>query len=76
MATASPLPPASDPIAAALARAPRVQRLTPEQRAELDQQMDDIRAGRAELVQHEDREAWREAHAEELAALGALDEGA
>ncbi|WP_441285890.1 hypothetical protein ACSRUE_25665 [Sorangium sp. KYC3313] len=44
----------SDPILAALDRAPRVQRLTPEQRAELDQDLADIAAGRARLVAHED----------------------
>jgi Spy/CpxP family protein refolding chaperone len=56
MATASPLhdPLADHPVARAAARAPRVQRLTPEQRAELDQQMEEIRAGRARLVPHAD----------------------
>lgn len=44
----------SDPILAAIDRAPRVQRLTPEQRAELEQDLADIRAGRARLVAHED----------------------
>ncbi|WP_437910888.1 hypothetical protein WME95_24875 [Sorangium sp. So ce327] len=44
----------SDPILAAIERAPRVQRLTPEQRAELDQDLADIAAGRARLVAHED----------------------
>ncbi|WP_437617752.1 hypothetical protein [Sorangium sp. So ce1151] len=45
----------SDPIlAAAIDRAPRVQRLTPEQRAELEQDLADIAAGRARLVAHED----------------------
>ncbi|MDC0676637.1 MULTISPECIES: hypothetical protein [Sorangium] len=44
----------SDPILAAIDRAPRVQRLTPEQRAELDQDVADIAAGRARLVAHED----------------------
>jgi hypothetical protein len=43
-----------DPVLAALARAPRVSRLTPEQRAELDQQVSDIKAGKARLVRHED----------------------
>ena len=42
------------PVIAALRRAPIVRRLTPEQRAELDQQIEDIRAGRARLVRHED----------------------
>ncbi|WP_437729673.1 hypothetical protein [Sorangium sp. So ce1335] len=44
----------SDPILAAIGRAPRVQRLTPEQRAELEQDLADIAAGRARLVAHED----------------------
>ncbi|WP_437917314.1 hypothetical protein WME73_25090 [Sorangium sp. So ce302] len=44
----------SDPILAAIDRAPRVQRLTPEQRAELDRDLADIAAGRARLVAHED----------------------
>ncbi len=56
MATAHPLPhlAAEHPVTRALARAPRVERLTSEQRAELDAQMDEIRAGRADLVAHED----------------------
>ncbi|KYF68335.1 hypothetical protein [Sorangium cellulosum] len=44
----------SDPILAAIDRAPRVQRLAPEQRAELEQDLADIAAGRARLVAHED----------------------
>ncbi|WP_437301510.1 hypothetical protein [Sorangium sp. So ce426] len=44
----------SDPILAAIDRAARVQRLTPEQRAELDRDLADIAAGRARLVAHED----------------------
>ncbi|WP_437302067.1 hypothetical protein [Sorangium sp. So ce388] len=43
----------SDPILAAIDRAPRVQRLTPEQRAELEQDLADIATGRARLVAHE-----------------------
>lgn len=56
MATASPLPDLVDahPVVRALARAPRGHHLTPEQRAELDAQMEEIRAGRAKLVAHED----------------------
>lgn len=56
MATAIPLPiPLEEhPVARAVARAPRVERLTPEQRAELDQQMEEIRAGRAKLTSHAD----------------------
>ncbi|WP_437994574.1 hypothetical protein [Sorangium sp. So ce145] len=44
----------SDPILAAIDRAARVQRLTPEQRAELDRDVAGIAAGRARLVAHED----------------------
>lgn len=56
MAAALPLldPAEAHPVARAVARAPRVERLTPEQRAELDQQMADIRAGRARLVSQAD----------------------
>lgn len=57
MAAANPLPLPFDPILAAIQRAPRVQRLTPEQRAELDQDLEDIRTGRARLIPHEDRAA-------------------
>lgn len=42
------------PVLAALRRAPRVTRLTPEQRADLDVQVADIKAGRANLTAHED----------------------
>lgn len=48
--TAGPL----DPIAAVLSRAPRVERLTADQRAELAQDTADIAAGRARLVPHEE----------------------
>ncbi|AUX44118.1 hypothetical protein SOCE26_055800 [Sorangium cellulosum] len=44
----------SDPILAAIDRAPRAERLTPEQRAELEQDLADMAAGRARLVAHED----------------------
>jgi hypothetical protein len=46
--------PDEHPLLAALARAPVGEPWTPEQRAELDQAMVDIRAGRARLVRHED----------------------
>lgn len=48
------LPPSSpdDPVLLALHRAPLGQPFTPEQRAELDQDMADIAAGRAQLVPH------------------------
>jgi hypothetical protein len=48
------IPEPADPIHAALQRAPLVRRLTPEQRAELDRDMEDIAAGRARIVAHED----------------------
>ncbi|WP_437283822.1 hypothetical protein [Sorangium sp. So ce406] len=41
-------------VFAAIDRAPQVQRLTPEQRAELEQDLADIAAGRARLVAHEE----------------------
>lgn len=44
----------SDPVLAALARAPRVEKLTPEQRAELDQDTAAIAAGRARLISQAD----------------------
>jgi hypothetical protein len=52
MATASPL--AFDPIREACERAPVVRRLTPEQRAELDQAVLDIAAGRSRVVRSDD----------------------
>jgi hypothetical protein len=55
MAAAHPLPPPDDPILAAIARAPIGEPFTPEQRAELDQDLDDIRTGRARLIRHADR---------------------
>jgi hypothetical protein len=45
---------AVDPVLAALARAPVGEPWTPEQRAELDQAMADIAAGRSRLVRDED----------------------
>jgi len=62
------------PVIAAMRRAPIGEPFTPEQRAELDQAMEDIRAGRVKLIPDEELAAWREAHAEEIAALGPLDE--
>jgi len=52
MATAIPFD--IDPIRAACDRAPLVHRLTPEQRAELDQAMADIASGRSRVVAAED----------------------
>lgn len=52
MATATPTE--LDPILDAIARAPLVRRLTPEQHAELANDLEDIAAGRARLVAHED----------------------
>jgi predicted transcriptional regulator len=48
------------PMLTALANAPVVQWLTPEQRAELDQAMEDIAAGRVQMVAHDDVPAWLE----------------
>lgn len=54
-ASRAPVPAdAVDPVAAAMRRAPLVRRLTPEQHAELAQDLEDIAAGRARLVSHED----------------------
>jgi|HubBroStandDraft_2_1064218.scaffolds.fasta_scaffold839673_2 hypothetical protein len=61
VATATPID--FDPILAALDRAPIGEPFTPEQRAELDQAMDDIAAGRTKLIAHDDVPAWLEAHA-------------
>jgi predicted transcriptional regulator len=61
MTAAHPLD--ADPIFAAIDAAPLGEPFTPEQRAELDEAMDDIAAGRVELVDHEDVPAWLEAHA-------------
>jgi hypothetical protein len=52
MATATPAQ--LDPILDAIARAPLVRRLTPEQHAELAADLEAIAAGRARLVEHED----------------------
>jgi hypothetical protein len=42
------------PLLAAMKRAPRVERLPPELKAYLDQRLEEIRAGRARLVPHEE----------------------
>lgn len=55
MATATPLD--LDPIRAACERAPVVHRLTPEERAELDQAVADIKSGRSRVVMAEDMPA-------------------
>jgi hypothetical protein len=61
MATANPLQPeAFDPVLDAMARAPVVRRLTTEQRAELDQAVADLAAGRSKAVPHDDAPAWLE----------------
>jgi|HubBroStandDraft_6_1064221.scaffolds.fasta_scaffold377209_1 hypothetical protein len=56
--TAAPnlLDDAVHPVLRAVAGAPLVRALTPEQRAELDQAVADIAAGRVQLVPHEDVE--------------------
>ncbi len=56
-------PPTQDPVLAAIARAPIVQRLTPAQRAELDAMTADIAARRVQLVAHDDVPVWLEAEA-------------
>ena len=43
-----------DPIRAAMERAPRVQWLSPEERAECDKALADLRAGRSKLLSHEE----------------------
>jgi ABC-type amino acid transport substrate-binding protein len=48
------------PMLTALANAPVVQWLTPEQRAELDQAMADLAAGRVKMVAHDDVPAYLE----------------
>ncbi|MEP7120464.1 MAG: hypothetical protein ABJE95_06135 [Byssovorax sp.] len=60
-ATARAVP--RNPLIEAIRRAPRVQALTSEQRAELDQDVADIAAGRVQLVSHDDVPAWLEARA-------------
>ena len=52
MAAAIPVP--FDPVLDAIARAPLVRALTPEQRGELDRDREEIAAGRANLVSHAD----------------------
>ena len=57
------------PVVAALRRAPVVRRLTDEQRAELDQALEEIRAGRARVVRQDDvpaalEEMYRAEHGE------------
>lgn len=48
------------PVLEAMERAPLVHKLTPEQRDELDKAMEDIAAGRVQLVANEDVPAWME----------------
>jgi hypothetical protein len=67
MANAHPLDP--HPVLAAIARAPLGAPFTPEQRAELDQAVADIAAGRARLVRNDDmpaalEEMYRAEHGE------------
>ena len=69
--SSAPIPASSavDPVLAALDRAPAVRRLTPGQRAELDQASEDIAAGRVQLIPNDDVPAWLEAKARELGEL-------
>jgi len=69
--TTRPASPSSDPILEAIDRAPLGEPWTPEQRAELDQAMEEIREGRVALIPHEEVHAWLEAKAREP---GELDE--
>ncbi len=69
--TSHPVSLPQDPIREAILRAPRVSRLTPEQQAELAQDVAHIAAGRVALIANDDVPAWLEAHAREL---GELDE--
>lgn len=70
MRTAPDLAPAGAvPIFAALDRAPAVRRLTPEQRAELDQASEDIAAGRVRLIANDDVPTWLAAKARSLGEL-------
>ena len=62
MATAAQIAPLN-PLIEAVGRAPLVRALTPKQRAELDQDVADIAAGRVQLVPHDDVPAWLEARA-------------
>jgi len=52
-----------NPLIETVRRAPLVRALTPEQRAELDQDVADIAAGRVQLIPHDDVPAWLEARA-------------
>lgn len=47
----------ADPIRMAMDRAPEVEWLTPEQRAESDEALERLRSGRARLIRHADRAA-------------------
>jgi hypothetical protein len=60
-----------DPIFEALDRAPRGEPFTEEQRAELDEAMEDIAEGRVKLIANDDVPAWLEARAREEADLAA-----
>ena len=63
MAVARPAPLPADPILEALDRAPMGEPFTPDQRAELDQAMAEVAAGRVKLISNEDVPAWLEAKA-------------
>ena len=60
-----------DPLFELIDRAPVGEPFTDEQRAELDQAMDDIAAGRVNLVANDDVPAWLEARAHEGGELAA-----
>lgn len=70
MATREPEAQPEHPALAAARRAPRVNWLTPEQKAEADTALADIKAGHARLVRHEDvpaalEEMYRVEHGDE-----------
>lgn len=58
VAVAKPAP--FDPVLDAIKRAPLGEPFTPEQRAELDQAVADIAAGRVKTIPHDDVPAWLE----------------
>lgn len=60
-----------DPFVVALRNASPGEPFTPEQVAELEQDMAQLEAGTLEVVAHDDVPAWLEARAREEAALAA-----
>jgi hypothetical protein len=58
----------TDPVLAAFENAPVGEPFPPELRAELDERMEDVAAGRVQMVDHDDVPAWLEQHARERIA--------